>query len=234
MPPNNEATPHEVTAAILLAAGGSTRMAGVDKLWYEVEGQPLVGYALRTLAEHEEVDIVVAVAPAGRHEALKALVADLDVDLRCVEGGARRQDSVAAGLAAAPEAAWVLVHDAARPLVTREVCTAVLHAARLHGAAIPAVPLVDTVKRVDTNGRIEATLDRGPLRAVQTPQAFAAPLLRRAHAEVTRDVTDDATQVEALGAPVYAVPGDPRTFKVTTPEDLALIRTLITLWTPPG
>ncbi len=225
----------EVVAAILLAAGSSNRMAGIDKLWYEVEGQPLVGYALRTLAELEEVDILVAVAPRDRHEALRSLIAGIDrVELRCVEGGARRQDSVAAGLAAVPEAHWLLVHDAARPLVTREVCERVLRAAQLHGAAIPAVPLVDTVKRVDVTGRIEATIDRAPLRAVQTPQAFAAPLLRRAHAEVTHDVTDDAGQVEALGAPVYAVPGDPRTFKVTTPEDLAMLRTLITIWTPPG
>jgi len=224
-----------VTAAILLAAGASMRMGGVDKLWYEVEGLPLVGYALRTLAELEAVDIVVAVAPASRHEALRALVADLEgIDLRCVEGGARRQDSVAAGLGAVPEADWVLVHDAARPLVTREVCEAVLRAARLHGAAIPAVALVETVKRVDADGRVEETLDRTSLRAVQTPQGFWAPLLRRAHAEVSRDVTDDATQVEALGVPVYAVPGDPRTFKVTTPEDLAMLRTLIAMWTPAG
>lgn len=225
----------EVTAAILLAAGSSQRMGGVDKLWYEVEGLPLVGYALRTLAELDEVNVVVAVAPRERHEALRGLVGDVEgVELRCVEGGARRQDSVAAGLGAVPEAEWVIVHDAARPLVTREVCSAVLRAAQAHGAAIPAVPLVDTVKRVDVNGRVLETVDRGVLRAVQTPQAFAAELLRRAHAEVTWDVTDDASQVEALGADVYAVTGDPRTFKVTTPEDLEMVRTLIAIWTPAG
>lgn len=225
----------EVTAAILLAAGGSTRMGGVDKLWYEVGGVPLVGYALRTLAEFDEVDVVVAVAPEERHDALRALVADLGrVEVRCVAGGARRQDSVAAGLDAAPEAAWVLVHDAARPLVTREVCAAVLEAARLHGAAVPTTPLVDTVKRVDADGRVIETVDRGALRVVQTPQAFAAALLRRAQAEAPWDVTDDASQVEALGAPVYAVAGDPRTFKVTTPEDLELVRTLMAIWTPAG
>ncbi|MEZ4553641.1 MAG: 2-C-methyl-D-erythritol 4-phosphate cytidylyltransferase [Dehalococcoidia bacterium] len=235
MPHDRDTTATGITAAILLAAGSSARMAGIDKLWYEVEGRPLIAYALRTLAELDDVHVVVAVAPRDRHEALRALVADLDgVDLRCVEGGARRQDSVAAGLAAVPEADWVLVHDAARPLVTREVCAAALRAARLHGAAIPAVPLVDTVKRVDVNGRVEETVDRAALRAVQTPQAFAAPLLRRAHAEVAWDVTDDAAQVEALGAPVHAVPGDPRTFKVTTPEDLQMVRTLIAIWTPPG
>jgi len=225
----------EVTAAILLAAGASTRMGGVDKLWYEVEGLPLVGYALRTLAELDEVGVVVVVAPADRHEALQGLVTDLHrVELRCVEGGARRQDSVAAGLDAAPEAEWVLVHDAARPLVTREVCSAVLRAARAHGAAIPAVPLADTVKRVDVNGRVLETVDRGALRAVQTPQAFAAELLRRAHTEVTWDVTDDASQVEALGEVVYAVAGDPRTFKVTTAEDLEMVRTLMAIWMPAG
>jgi 2-C-methyl-D-erythritol 4-phosphate cytidylyltransferase len=219
----------EVVAAILLAAGSSTRMAGVDKLWSDLEGRPLVARSLHTLARLDAVSVIVAVAPAARHDALRALTAGLEVDLRCVEGGARRQDSVAAGLAAAPEADWVLVHDAARPLVTIEVCERALAGARQHGAAVPAVAFADTIKRATEDGRVIETLDRATLRAVQTPQAFAAPLLRRAHLEVTGDVTDDAAQVEALGASVYLVAGDPQNFKVTTPADLELARALLAL-----
>lgn len=218
----------EVVAAILLAAGSSRRMDGVDKLWADVAGQPLVAYSLLTLANLEAVSVAVVVAPASRHEELRRLFAAMaGTELRCVEGGVRRQDSVAAGLAAAPEADWYLVHDAARPLVTAEVCTRVVAGAQAHGAAIPALPVADTIKRVAEDGRVLETLDRASLRAVQTPQGFAAPLLRRAHAEVTADVTDDAAQVEALGEPVYVVPGDTANFKVTTPADLDLVRALV-------
>lgn len=208
-------------------------MAGADKLWTDIEGRPLVARSLRTLAALDAVTVLVIVAPAARHEALRRLVpAEAEVEVRCVEGGARRQDSVAAGLAAAPEADWYLVHDAARPLVTPELCERVLAATYEHGAAIPALPVADTIKRVDATGRVLATLDRAPLRAAQTPQAFAAPLLRRAHAEITADVTDDAAQVEALGAPVATIPGDPRNLKVTTPADLDLARALMRLRSP--
>jgi 2-C-methyl-D-erythritol 4-phosphate cytidylyltransferase len=225
----------EVVAAILVAAGSSRRMDGVDKLWAEVAGQPIVAYSLRTLANLEAVSIVVAVAPVARHEELRRLFAAIaGCELRCVEGGARRQDSVAAGLAAAPEADWYLVHDAARPLVTAEVCARALEGARAHGAAVPAVPVADTVKRVAEDGRVLETPDRASLRAVQTPQGFAGALLRRAHAEVTADVTDDAAQVEALGAPVYVVPGDTRNFKVTTPADLDLVRVLVEMRARPS
>lgn len=218
----------DVVAAILVAAGSSSRMDGVDKLWSEVAGRPLIAYSLLTLADLDAVSIVVAVAPAARHEELRRLFGGIDgCQLRCVEGGTRRQDSVAAGLAAAPEADWYLVHDAARPLVTPETCARVLAGALLHGAAVPAVPIVDTVKRVAEDGRVIETPDRAWLRAVQTPQGFAASLLRRAHAEVTSDVTDDAAQIEALGEPVYVVPGDTRNLKVTTPADLDLVRALV-------
>jgi 2-C-methyl-D-erythritol 4-phosphate cytidylyltransferase len=217
-------------AAVLLAAGSSQRMAGTDKLWSEVAGQPLVAYSLRTLASLDAVGLLVVVAPAARHQALRDLVpGGVRVEVRCVEGGARRQDSVAAGIAAVPDADWYLVHDAARPLVTSELCERVLAAARLHRAATAGVPITDTVKRVDEVGRVRETLDRGPLRASQTPQAFAGALLRRAHVEVASEVTDDAAMIEALGEPVFLVPGLARNFKVTTQADLDLVRALVGL-----
>ncbi|MBM3140010.1 MAG: 2-C-methyl-D-erythritol 4-phosphate cytidylyltransferase [Chloroflexi bacterium] len=215
-------------AAILIAAGRSQRMGGADKLWAELDGVPLVGWSLRALAAMADVGEVVVVAPAARHAALLALAGEAPASVRCVEGGARRQDSVAAGVAAAPGAAWYLVHDAARPLVTAALARSVLAAARDgSGAAIPAVAPTDTIKRVDGAGRVVETLDRAWLRAVQTPQAFAGELLRRAHAEVHADVTDDASMVERLGVAVAVVPGDPRNLKVTTPADLVVARALL-------
>jgi 2-C-methyl-D-erythritol 4-phosphate cytidylyltransferase len=217
-------------AAILLAAGSSQRMAGTDKLWAEVAGQPLVSHSLRTLASLDAVGLLVVVAPAARHQALRDLVPEgVRVEVRCVEGGTRRQESVAAGIATVPEADWYLVHDAARPLVTSELCERVLAAAREHRAATAGVPIADTVKRVDEAGHVLETLDRASLRASQTPQAFAGGLLRRAHLEVASEVTDDAAMVEALGEPVFLVPGLARNFKVTTQADLDLVRALVGL-----
>ncbi len=223
--------PDDTTAAILLAAGSSARMDGEDKLWADLGGEPLIAHSLRTLASLDAVGLLVLVAPAERHSMLRSLAGEVPVELRTAEGGARRQDSVAAGIAAAPDAAWYLIHDGARPLLTTAVAGRVLAAARQHGAALSAVAIADTLKRVDGEGRVLDTVDRSTLRAVQTPQAFAGELLRRAHAESSAaqdavDATDDAMLVERLGEPVYAVEGDARNLKVTTPADLALARAL--------
>lgn len=224
--------PDETTAAILLCAGSSARMGGEDKLWADLGGEPLIAHSLRTLASLDAVDVLVLVAPVERHSMLRSLAGEVAVELRTAEGGKRRQDSVAAGIAAAPDAAWYLVHDGARPLLTAEVACRTLDAARKHGAALPALAVADTLKRVDGEGRILDTIDRSELRAVQTPQAFAGELLRRAHAASSAaqdavDATDDAMLVERLGEPVYAVEGDARNLKVTTPADLALARALL-------
>ncbi len=220
------------TAVIILAAGLSSRMGGVDKIWADLDGRPLISHAIATLAALPATAVVILVGPADRHAALCAFVpAHFPVHVTAIEGGARRQDSVAAGLTAVDGAAanvrWVLVHDGARPLVTADLAGRVLDAARRAGAAIPGIPLVDTVKRIDDSGHVAETVDRASLRAVQTPQAFDAALLRRAHAEVLVDVTDDAAMVETLGQPVAVVEGDPRNLKVTTPTDLAVARALL-------
>ncbi len=219
-------------AAILLAAGSSTRMGGEDKLWADLGGRPVVAHSVETLAGLEEVATLVVVAPAARHEALRALFegTQSSAALVLVEGGARRRDSVGAGIAAAPAAAWYLVHDAARPLASTELMQRVLEAARArgpNGAAIPGVPVVDTIKRVDAEGRVLETPPRELLRAVQTPQAFAGDLLRRAHAATDEDATDDAALVERLGAEVVVVDGEAMNLKVTTPTDLETARRLL-------
>jgi 2-C-methyl-D-erythritol 4-phosphate cytidylyltransferase len=222
------------TVAILLCAGSSSRMEGEDKLWADLGGEPLIAHSLRTLASLDAVDVLVLVAPAERHSMLRSLAGEVRVELRTAEGGARRQDSVASGIAAAPDAAWYLVHDGARPLLPAAVACRALDGAREHGAALPGLAVADTLKRVDGDGRILDTVDRSEVRAVQTPQAFAGDLLRRAHAARSaardaEDATDDAVLVERLGEPVYVVEGDARNLKVTTPADLELARALLTV-----
>ena len=221
------------TAAILLAAGVSRRMGGVDKLWAEVCGRPLLALSLQRLAAVDEIEEIVVVAPHARHAAIEELAAALGIAapdatrLRCVEGGELRRDSVAAGLAALPDARWVLVHDSARPLASSALASRALAAAREAGAAVPGLPVADTIKRVDGDGLVQDTPDRASLRAIQTPQAFDAELLRRAHATVEGDATDDAALVEQLGAPVRVIDGEQQAFKVTTAEDLDRLRALL-------
>ncbi len=217
-------TAPEPIAAIIVAAGASTRM-GVDKVWADLGGAPVLLHSMAALAATPGVTHLVVVAPLDRHEAIAML--PCPVPVLTVEGGARRQDSVAAGLRAVPDAAWYLVHDGARPLVTPALAARVLDAAAgADGAAIPVVSVVDTIKRVDAAGRVVATLDRSELRAVQTPQAFRGDLLRRVHLEHDGDVTDDAAMLERLGVTVVTVEGDPENLKLTTPADFAMARAI--------
>jgi 2-C-methyl-D-erythritol 4-phosphate cytidylyltransferase len=140
---------------------------------------------------------------------------------KTVAGGDRRSDSVRAGLATIPETAEiVVVHDAARPFAQRSLFDAVIDAVVAGAdAAVPGVSVTDTVKRIDT-GEVVETLDRDTLVAVQTPQAFAAAALRKAHAGAP-DASDDAALVEAQGGRVVVVPGDPGNYKITTPRDMS-------------
>ena len=217
----------EQVVAIVLAAGGSSRMGGLDKIWVRLGEGAAIEYALRAMAATPGVTTVVAVAPPERHGALAAILKDAGVEVRCVDGGRRRQDSVAAGIAATPEAAWYLVHDGARPFATPLLAARVLQSAREHGAAVPGVPVPDTLKRVDNDGRVLDTVDRAPLRAIQTPQAFRGVLLRDAHARIDTEVTDDAAMVEALGASVFVVRGDEVNRKITTQADLEWARVMV-------
>ncbi|MCY4455499.1 MAG: 2-C-methyl-D-erythritol 4-phosphate cytidylyltransferase [Chloroflexi bacterium] len=221
---------NDTAVAILLAAGRSQRMGGIDKVWANLGGRPLLAWPLEMFAALDAVDTIVMVSAEERREQIEALAAEYAPgrDVGGTGGGDRRRDSVATGLAAAPEAAWYLVHDAARPLASATLTRRVLDAAREGGAAIPGLAIADTVKVVDADGQVTSTLDRATLRAVQTPQAFAGPLLRRAHAAPDdADATDDAQLVERLGEPVVVVEGEPNALKVTTSEDLDRVRSLV-------
>jgi 2-C-methyl-D-erythritol 4-phosphate cytidylyltransferase len=203
---------------------------GEDKLWADVAGRAVFAITLDSIAAAGCFDLVVVAAPASRWDAIRDIATTAQLSaLILVEGGERRQDSVAIALGQCQGYEWITVHDAARPLTPPELFRAVLDAARTVGAATAGVPCVDTVKQVH-DGRVSATLDRSSLIAAQTPQAFRADLLRAAHAHAAAQrivAGDDAALVEAIGAPVAVVPGDPRNFKVTFPQDLVLLRAVV-------
>ena len=218
--------------AIVPAAGSGERLgAGRPKALVAVAGDPMVVRAVDGLLSSGVVDDVVVVAPASHLEEMASV---LSARARVVPGGADRVASVALGLAAVgDDVEVVLVHDAARCLCPGEVARAVVAAVRDgHGAVIPALPVADTVRRVDPVGRVVGLVDRAGLLAVQTPQGFRPDVLRRAHeaavgSSVAARATDDAGLVEALGGEVVTVPGDPRAFKITTSLDLAMAEALL-------
>jgi 2-C-methyl-D-erythritol 4-phosphate cytidylyltransferase len=217
--------PTERVAAIIVAAGASTRMSG-DKLWADLAGEPLVARSIRVFAASPAIDMLIMVVAAGREEHFRELLARLGVGAEVVTGGAERQDSVRAGLEAADDAEWVVIHDAARPMVTGDLITQGLVEARSSGAAIAAVPAVDTIKVVES-GRIVATPERGMLWHAQTPQVFRRSILFAAHATATSAATDDAALVESLGVPVRVYRGSYANLKVTTDSDLVVARALL-------
>lgn len=206
-------------AIVLVAAGSSTRM-GFPKLWADVNGQPLLCYAAAAARAATATERVLVVSSDRLGEA-RGLFQDFQV----VGGGLRRRDSVSAGLAAST-AEWLAIHDAARAFAPAALFEVGLQAAQASGAAIPVLPVKDTIKRVDGN-RVLHTIARAEHVVVQTPQVFRRDLLERALALHDDDVTDEAALIEELGIAVATYPGDERAFKVTTPLDFALARTLL-------
>lgn len=224
-----------IVACLVVAAGRGERAGGtLPKQYLSLAGRTVLGRSLAALADGvPEGPILVVWNPADRDLYERAL-ADLPAALRDrlappVAGGATRQASVRAGLdalarmAAPPD--LVLVHDAARPFVDAALVQRVVDAAATHGAAVPGVPVTDTIKAVDPAGRIVGTPERAGLRAVQTPQGFALAVLADAHARAAdagiATLTDDAAVVEWAGHAVHVVPGDARNVKLTTPQDVA-------------
>lgn len=213
---------------IVVAAGRSTRMGGEDKLAAQIDGRPLLAWTLAALAVAQEVERVVVVTAADRRDEVAAADWLPGKVVEVVAGGERRQESVQAGFAALDrhgpdETGVVLVHDAARPLVTPELVAAVASATARHGAAIPIVPVAETLKRIDGE-LVGATVDRTGLGAAQTPQGARRDLLREAYRRFPADgpdtFTDEASLLEACSIAVHVVQGDPGNLKVTLPADL--------------
>lgn len=225
-------------AVIVVAAGSGTRLrGGVPKAFVALDGRSILHHALRGVFQARPEQVVIVV-PAD-HEARASDIARDAADgeprpVEVVVGGTTRQESVAAGLAVLrDDIATVLIHDAARALTPAAVFERVV--ARVEAGAvavIPAVPVVDTIKRVDASGRVVAAVDRSELAAAQTPQAFRVPVLRAALSAVDADHTDDAALVAAAGHDVAVVDGDAVAFKITTTPDLERARALLALAPP--
>ena len=236
-------TPTDGVDAIVVAAGRSSRMGGPDKLTEPLGDRPLIARSIDAIAACPGLERIVVVSAPERVAEFGAAAWLNDRVVAVVAGGERRHESVAAGLAAldgldederpvaakvsALEDRVVLVHDGARPLVSAELVAAVAAAAQEHGAAIPVLPVAETVKRVEA-GVIVGTVDRTTLATAQTPQGVRRGLLRAAFdrfpASGPETWTDEAALLEACRIPVHAIPGEPGNLKVTVPADLARAR----------
>jgi 2-C-methyl-D-erythritol 4-phosphate cytidylyltransferase len=217
---------------VIVAAGRGDRL-GLErpKAFAKLNGRPLLAESLERLEGSDWVDSIVVVAPQEWEEPSILLAEEIGAGkvTACVTGGATRAESVRAGVAEVPEDALVvLVHDAARPVLPPEVVERVLAplGEGWHGA-VPSLPVADTLKRSDADGTVVETVDRTGLQAVQTPQAFLAPVLREALAGELGFATDCAALVEARGGRVRLVEGDARLLKVTTASDLAFVEALL-------
>lgn len=223
---------------IVPAAGAGKRLGlGINKAFALLRGAPLIVHCLHMLEQTELVQrAVVVLAPAEVDEG-RALLTQYQeqyfpsLPFRVVAGGKERQDSVANALATITEEdCYIAVHDGARPFAGREVFARTLAAAQEHGAAIAAVPVKDTIKVINAAGEVVATPVRSTLQAVQTPQIFAAALLKQAYAQLAAQpaaVTDDASVVELLGHKVVVALGRYENIKITTPEDLVFADNLL-------
>ena len=217
------------TWAVLVAAGRGERLGGDrPKAFAALRGRPLLAESLERLDASGWIDAIVVVAPEGWEEPSILVAEELGCGkvLATVTGGPSRAESVRIGVAEADgEVAAIVVHDAARPLLPEAVLEGVLRAlGEGWDGAVPGLPVADTIKRVAREQVVE-TLPRAELVAVQTPQAFVAPVLRDALAGDVAAANDCASLVEARGGRVTVVPGDSRLLKVTKPEDLALVET---------
>ncbi|MEV7330729.1 2-C-methyl-D-erythritol 4-phosphate cytidylyltransferase [Micromonospora sp. NPDC093244] len=221
--------PRGDVAVLVPAAGAGVRLGpGRPKALRLLAGEPLLVHAVRRLAAAPSVHTIVVAAPAAEVTAVRELLAPV-APVTVVPGGAERQASVAAALAAVPDGPTiVLVHDAARALTPPELVESVAAAVRDGCAAvIPVLPVVDTIKEVGADEVVLGTVDRSALRAVQTPQGFRRAVLTAAHAAAGDPLTDDAGLVEKQGVPVTCVPGSEYALKITRPFDLALAEHLL-------
>ena len=223
-----------MVTAIIVAAGKSERMGnGVDKAFLSLGPKPVLAYSLMAFEASQSVDAIVLVVRKEQLEAARSVARLYGISKlsAIVKGGTRRQDSVANGLAAMdPDTSVVVVHDAARPLVKADLVDETVRAAQRYGAAVAASKMIDTVKFVEKASTVDHTIDRSKLWAAQTPQAFKAPLLKRAYDQAAASkaaFTDDASAVEALGEPVRIVEWTRPNFKITTAADLPAAKALL-------
>jgi 2-C-methyl-D-erythritol 4-phosphate cytidylyltransferase len=220
-------------SAIIVAAGSGVRLgSNVPKAFVKIAGRTMLSYSLATIGKINLIEELVITVPEGFENSARAEVAaaDLNIPVKITVGGIERQDSVRIALElTSAEGDLVIVHDAARPLATPAIFDACLDAASRAGAAIAAIPVSDTLKRV-ADSTIAATIARAGLWQAQTPQAFRRAVLVAAHQSAVREkiaATDDADLVERTGTRVEVVEASTSNIKITTPADLAIVEAII-------
>ena len=218
--------------AIIAAAGSSSRMGGADKLFADLAGSPVILHTLRAFQASEYIDEIIVVTREESIVKIADLCAENGIEkaTKILRGGETRQDSVLIGLGeASPEAKLIAIQDGARPLVTGEIIKETVLKALKYTAAVPCVEIKDTVKE-EKDSFVAATVPRAKLRAVQTPQCFAAEVIRAALENAKRkglELTDDASAVEAMGGNVCLVKGSEENIKITTPVDLLFAEAIL-------
>lgn len=220
-------------SVIVAAAGSGTRMGGVRKPYLMLDGMPVLVRSLKLFMNHPEVvEIIAVIRPGEEGEASALLKPYREMDnVRLVPGGSTRQESVREGLRALSEPCdLVCIHDAARPLASEALLEVLLESAVRLGAAVPVLPVTDTVKEIDSEEKIVATPERDRLCLVQTPQVFRRELILKAYKEAgpaLLTATDDSSLVERIGGDVYTVPGEDTNIKLTSPLDLKMAAWLL-------
>ena len=216
--------------AVIVAAGSASRMGGIDKVMAPLKGEPMIIHTVRAFQECDAISEIVVVTRPDLILPITRLTGDFGKVTAVVAGGSSRQESVALGMnALSDKCELAAIQDGARPLVNWQLIDRVVRAAHAHNAAIPVIPVKDTIK-VCNSALVVSTPDRSTLRAVQTPQVFDFDLLRGALKKAAEDgaeVTDDCSAVERLGMTVRTVEGDERNLKVTTPFDLKIAEMLM-------
>ncbi len=225
-----KAGPKVRVSAVILAGGSSKRMGGEDKLAALLDGRTVLAWSLRAFQACDFIqEIIVVTREEGKRNAFLSCEG-CDKVARVVNGGANRTASAYQGVMAAdPEAEIILIHDGARPLVTEKVIRAAAEGARKYGAALPVVPVTDTIK-IARDGFVDSTPERSTLFAAQTPQAFRGDLIKAALTDAVEkglELTDDCAAVERLGMRVRLVEGDGDNRKITTPPDLLAAEALL-------
>ena len=228
--PVRKLLPLKTCGAVIVAAGNASRMGGIDKVMAQLQGEPMIVRTVRTFQNCDAISEIVIVTRPDLIVPIGRLCREMPKVKAVVAGGASRQESVNLGLnALSDKVKLAAIQDGARPLITWQVIDRVVRAAHTHGAALPCVPVKDTIK-IGEGGLVKNTPDRATLFAAQTPQVFDFDLLRAALKKAEQDgynVTDDASAVEYLGMKVKIVEGDERNIKVTTPMDLKIAEMLL-------
>ena len=228
--PARKLLPLRRCGAVIVAAGSASRMGGIDKVMAELKGEPMIVHTVRAFEVCDAIAEIVIVTRPDLILPITNLTSGFDKVTAVVAGGSSRQESVSLGMnALSDKCELAAIQDGARPLVTWQLIDRVVRAAHAYHAAIPVIPVKDTIK-VCNSSLVVSTPDRSTLRAVQTPQVFDFDLLRGALKKAAEDgaeVTDDCSAVERLGMSVKTVEGDERNLKVTTPFDLKIAEMLM-------